>query len=272
MRITVGRMAKRPWAVRDLKLTLCGIDRAASASSNGGITNGMATFASAFLDLDRAAASLFPQAHAQGRLLKTAQAAQEFGGKLRHFSETVFSEGTVDPQRLFADMLNDDRAKRPPNPSLLTSDECDHSTCEDGVEVMFESFEVDADNYEEVRYGGNYGPCDRPSVQASSDGSTTSTWGQAEASGDLRPFSLHLCIDPTPRPSKFPLRLECRMVLLPAGWAHAVSTSEDLNAVPHLLLEGNVKPFEFDQPLHLMATQLSGLGPKMGLGFSAGCE
>jgi len=271
MRVTVGRMAKRPWAVRDLKLTLGGIDRAAT-TSNGGATNGMAGFVTAFSDLDRAAASLFPRAHAQGRLLATAPAAHAFGAKLRQFSETVFSEGAVDPQRLFADILNDDAAKRPPNPSLLASGECGHSSCEDGVEVIFESFEVDADNYEEVRYGGNYGPCDRPSVQASSDGSITSTWGQAEASGDLRPFSLHMCIDPTPRPSKFPLRLECRMVLLPAGWAHAVSTSEDLNSVPHLLLEGTVKPFEFDQPLHLMTTHFSGLGPKVGLGFSAGYE
>lgn len=286
MRVTVARMAKRPWAVRDLKLTLGGVDRAAAAASGAGGL--MTAFAAAFSDLDQAAAALFPEAKAQGRLLAAAPAAAAFGAKLRRFSETSSSSAAVDPQRLFAEVLNDDAAKRPPNPSLLApSDEAESAGhreaahieaggdggasdagggAGDGVEVMFESFEVDADNYEEVRYGGNYGPCDRPSVQASDRSAASGTNG----GGNLRPYSLHLCIDPSPRPGKFPLRLECRLVLLPAGWAHWVRTAEDLEAVPHLVLEGSVKPFAFDLPLHL--TSHGGLGPKLGRGFSAGVE
>jgi hypothetical protein len=261
MRVTIGRMAKRPWAVRDLKLTLGGVDRAAAAGAAG-------AFVEAFADLDRAAAALFPAAKAHGRLLSAAPAASAFGAELRRFSEAASL--AVDPQRLFADVRNDG-AQRPPNPSLLTrllapGDDPDPAGTRgggecDGVEVSFESFEVDADNYEEVRYGGNYGPCDRPTVQASDRSAAL-----ASASHGLRPYSLHLCIDPSPRPSKFPLRLECRLVVLPAGWVHAVRTSDDLAYVPHLVVEGHVKPFEFDLPLRL-TTQ--GLGPALGRGFSA---
>ena len=88
---------------------------------------------------------------------------------------------------------------------------------------------VDADNYEEAKYGGNYGPVEGPRIVCLGPAQPPRKDervgpGRSEVrpgSEELRPFSAHLCVDPSPRPSRFPLVLEVATSAPPHTRAHA---------------------------------------------------
>ena len=130
-------------------------------------------------------------------------------------------------------MLQQARRQRPRPPSLLRS-----SNLVKDLQLEFSNFELDADNYHEAKYAGIYGPLEEPCVW-----SAHSKAGQSQ-SHVFQPYSLHFCMDPAPRPEKFPLFLEARMLFFPPS---ADQTLLDLETVPHLVLEGLLVPFSFDQ-------------------------